>query len=237
MIRCDLRKSRRGVVLSSTLIIVLSAVLIIMIILMTSIFNLNTISNVATGHLNMQYSTDAGRELIMLISSDCDVPGYENYNVADLIGVYVSGTLDIKEDIYDGMINCIEPSLEIISEVNQGEDKDGNAVTHYMYFYILYGGQKYLEMRRPNIDNVSVLIPNIILPWGFFVPVKVEDAYPVNPRYYSETMNDRFSVQIPLADPGNMQFGSVTAVLEEWSDDPWTTLTSEQQGLGDDYEN
>ncbi|MCK5042808.1 MAG: hypothetical protein KAR51_02180, partial [Candidatus Aenigmarchaeota archaeon] len=60
MIRCDLRKSRRGVVLSSTLIIVLSAVLIIMIILMTSIFNLNTISNVATGHMNMQYSTDAG---------------------------------------------------------------------------------------------------------------------------------------------------------------------------------
>jgi len=236
MIRCDFKESRKGVVLSSTLIIVLSVVLIITIILMTSIFNLNAISNVATGHMNMQYSTDAGRELIMLISSDCDVTGYENYNVADLIGVYVSGTLDIKENIYDDMNDCIKPSLEIISEVNQGEDKDGNEVTHYMYFYILYGEQKYLEMRKPNIDGVNIPIPTIIIPWGVSTYVD-DDGYSVNPRYYSETMNDRFSVQIPLADPGNMQFGSVTAVLEEWSDDPWTTLTPEQQGLSDDYEN
>ncbi|NOQ37319.1 hypothetical protein GQ472_00395 [archaeon] len=236
MIRCNFKKSRRGVVLSSSLIIILSVVLIIMIILMTSIFNLNTISNVATGHMNMQYSTDAGRELILILSSDCDVTGYENYSVTDLIGVYVSGTLDIKENIYDDMNNCIEPALEIISDVNQGVDKDGNEVTHYMYFYILYGGQKYLEMRRPNIDIVNIPIPTIIIPWGLSIPVKLEDAYPVNPRYYSETMNDRFSVQIPLADPGNMQFGSVTVVLEEWSDDPWTTLTLEQQGLSDDYE-
>ena len=237
MIRCDFKKSRRGVVLSSSLIIILSVVLIIMIILMTSIFNLNNISNVATGHMNMQYSTDAGRELILLLSSDCEVPGYENYNVADLIGVYVSGTLDVKENIYSDMNNCIEPSLETISEVNQGEDKDGNAVTHYMYFYVLYGGQKYLEMRRPNIDIVNIPIPTIMIPWGLSIPVKIEDGYTVNPRYYSETMNDRFRVQIPLADTGNMQFSSATAVLEEWSDEPWTTLTPEQQGWSDEYEN
>ncbi len=233
MIRCDFKKSRKGAVLPSSVILIMSFVLVLFIILLTFIFNINITSNVATGHMNMQYSTDAGRELILLLSSDCEVPGYENYNVADLIGVYVSGTLDVKENIYSNMNNCIEPSLETISEVNQDE----NEVIHYMYFYVLYGGQKYLEMRRPNIDAVNVPIPTIMIPWGVSIPVKIEDGYPTNPRYYSETMNDRFMVQIPLADTGNMQFSSATAVLEEWSDEPWTTLSPEQQEWSDDYEN
>lgn len=230
MTKGNFKKTRSGVVLSSSFIIIMSFLLVIMIIALSFIFEFNIFTNVATGHLNMQYSTDAGRELILLMSSDCEIAGYENYNIEDLIGVYVSGSLSVKESIHDDLTDCIVLPLVTIADVNKGDED-----IHYMYFYVLHGGQKYLEIRRPNLDEVNM--PVVILPWVVSIPVTVEDGFPKDPRYYSETMNDMFRVQIPLADTGNMQFGSATAVLEEWSDEPWTTLTTEQQRWSDDYEN
>ena len=210
-------------------VLIMSFLLVIAIILLVSIFNINVTSTVVTGNLNMQYSTDAGREIYALLSAGCpdvDEP-YDDYNVADLISVYVSGDLTVKESIDTDLRSCIKSSLATIAEVNEGKDKDGDTINHYMYFYVTYGGQKYLEDRRPTyvVYNTNIITPYNIL----FVLTSDEDLYPKDPSYFSSTMNDRYSIQIPLADHGNMQYSSATAVLEEWSDESWTTLTQAQQ--------
>ncbi|NOQ55527.1 MAG: hypothetical protein GQ477_01835 [Nanohaloarchaea archaeon] len=221
----------------------MSFLLTIAIILLVMIFNIDITSSVVTGNLNMQYSTDSGREIYALLSAGCPdvtVVPYNDYNVAELISVYVSGDLKIKESIDDDLRSCITSSLATIADVNEGKDDEGNPIDHYMYFYVNYGGQKHLEERRPGIiydKHEHLLIPfnadfisttsGLDSEQNGMVPVAI--SLPVNPSYFSSTMNDRYSIQIPLADNGNMQYRSATAVLEEWSDEPWTTLTQAQQ--------
>lgn len=230
-------------------VLIMSFLLVIAIIILVMIFNVNVTSTVVTGNLNMQYSTDSGREIYALLSAGCPTVGdpYDDYSVSELISVYVSGDLTVKESIDTSLRNCIASSLSTISEVNEGVDKDSNPINHYMYFYVNYGDQKYLENRRPGIvydKKVNTLIPfnadfistttgldtgKYYTPAGIVLHVD-PISLPVNPRYFSSTMNDRYSIQIPLSDSGNMQHSSATAVLEEWSDESWTTLTQAQQG-------
>ncbi|MBW6462408.1 MAG: hypothetical protein K0B07_05160 [DPANN group archaeon] len=235
------RISKRKGFVQHWFVLIMSFMLVIAIILLVSIFNINITSSVVTGNLNMQYSTDSGREIYALLSAGCPAVNepYNDYNVADLISVYVSGDLTVKESIDTDLRSCIASSLTKIAEVNEGKDKTG-IIPHYMYFYVTYGGQNYLEERRPGITydkKVNILIPfnvNFVLTTtGMDYKIDtlrtVPTSLPVNPSYFSSTMNDRYSIQIPLFDSGNMQYSSATAVLEEWSDESWTTLTQAQQ--------
>ena len=229
-------------------VLIMSFLLVIAIIILVTIFNINVTSTVVTGNLNMQYSTDAGREIYALLSAGCPAVGdpYTDYSVSELISVYVSGDLTVKESIDTELRNCIRSSLSTIAEVNEGVNKTGDPIPHYMYFYVTYGNQKYLENRRPGIvydKKVNTLIPfnadfistTTGLDTGkYYNPIGIvlhidPISLPVDPRYFSSTMNDRYHIQIPLSDSGNMQYSSATAILEEWSDESWTTLTQAQQ--------
>ncbi|MCK5593612.1 MAG: hypothetical protein KAI18_00045 [Candidatus Aenigmarchaeota archaeon] len=224
-------------------VLIMSFLLVIAIIILVTIFNINVTSTVVTGNLNMQYSTDAGREIYALLSAGCPAVGdpYTDYSVSELISVYVSGDLTVKESIDTDLRDCIASSLATIAEVNEGVDKTGDPIPHYMYFYVTYGNNKYIESRQPSMVYDPGL--HTLMPWNSeFISTttgldfnttilggKTPASLPVDPRYFSSTMNDRYSIQIPLSDSGNMQHSSATAVLEEWSDESWTTLTQAQQ--------
>lgn len=218
-------------------VLIMSFVVVVLIILLVSLFELDITSSVITGHTNIQYSTDAGRELYTLLAAGCDtgIDEYENYNVENLISVYVSSTLEVKEQLDTHLRGCITSTLEQIAEVNKGKDREGNDIDHYMYFYITYGGQKYLEERMP--ADFAPSSTSAVVPWDSSIETASGDDYPKDPGYFSPAMNDQAKVQVPLADHGSAHFSSATAVLEEWSEEPWTTLTAEQQGWSDDYEN
>lgn len=242
------RISQRKGFVQHWFVLLMSSLLVIAIMLWVTIFNINVTSTVVTGNLNMQYSTDSGREIYALLSAGCPAVGdpYDDYSVSELISVYVSGDLAVKESIDAPLRNCIVSSLSTIADVNEGIDKEGDPINHYMYFYILYGDNEYLENRRPAIvydKKINTLIPfnadfisvTTDLDSGkYYSPAGIHTStpsisLPLDPSYFSSTMNDRYSIQIPLADSGNMQYSSATAVLEEWSDESWTTLTQAQQ--------
>lgn len=244
---------KKGVVISEPFILIMSTVIIILAIALVILFNIDVFTNVSEGQRNMQYSTDAGRELYAIMASDCDtgIVNYENYNVEDLISVYVSGTQEVKEDIDASLRGCITAALVTIADVNKGKDKDGNNIDHCMYFYVTYNSQKYLELRRPGItydkekDTLIPWVENVVTTTGLDWAITHYPAggtsssivsLPVNPRYFKETINDISKIRVPLADDGNMQYSSATAVLEEWSNEPWSTLTPLQQQEEYDYD-
>ena len=265
------KKKKKGLIISGWFVIIMAFLLVIGIIVLFKLVDINVTSSVVGDHLNMQYSTDSGRELYSILASGCsditEDAKYENkykgYNVENLISVYVSGDLRVKQALDAELRACIDESLKMIADVNEGKDRVGLPIKHYMYFYVIYGGNKYLEGRQPDLffdadvgmayipwnpefvtisppgkDTAMSYSPTYLLTHSTTLSANpIQFQFPVNPRYFSKTMNDMFSVQVPLADSGNMQFDSAKAVLEEWSDEPWTTLTQSQQEYSGDYEN
>ncbi len=226
------KTSRKGLVLSSFFILVMSFIVVILIIAIVYIFNINIFTGVLTGSMNMQYSTDANRELYTVLSSDCPIEDsiyYDGYSVGDLISLYVSGSERVKDEIGPSLKGCISSSLSKVADVNNNGIDDVEDY-HYMYLYVDYANMRYLETRRP---KVTVSLEGDVIPWNpEAFPTMSSGQLPIDPYFFMPTMNDRAIIKLPLADAGTTDKGSVLVVLEEWSKDRWSTLSEEQQRSG-----